>query len=148
MEENKNSNIADEYIKKLSEVDYNIKLPDTEYDVMKAVWDAEPPVTTAALMKMIGNDRGWKIPTLVSFLQRLEDRGFVMSYKSGKARYYIPLADRDIYLRYATDEFIKHYHDGSFVNLLSSYFSERDFTDDDIDDLLTWVRARFGDGNE
>ena len=28
------------------------KLPDTEYEVMKAVWDNTPPVTTTMIMEM------------------------------------------------------------------------------------------------
>ena len=33
------------------------KLPDTEYEVMKAVWDNTPPVTTTMIMEQIGNEQ-------------------------------------------------------------------------------------------
>jgi predicted transcriptional regulator len=61
-----------------------MKIPDSEMEVMLAVWKAEPPINTNCLMKLIGNKKGWKAPTLISFLSRLEDRGFLMSYKNGK----------------------------------------------------------------
>ena len=66
-----------EMLDKADVVDYAIQLPDTEYDVMCAVWAGELPVTTGYLMQVLGNDRNWKTPTLISFLQRLEERGFI-----------------------------------------------------------------------
>ena len=69
---------------KAAEINYTKKLPDAEYDVMAAIWDAEPPVNTAYLMEAVGREKGWKAPTLISFLVRLEDRGFIVSEKKGK----------------------------------------------------------------
>ena len=63
------------------EINYDIKLPDAELDVMMAIWSMDPPATSPKLMKRIGNQRGWKAPTLISFLLRLEERGFIESYK-------------------------------------------------------------------
>ncbi|MBE6542371.1 MAG: BlaI/MecI/CopY family transcriptional regulator [Ruminococcaceae bacterium] len=143
MEKKRYNSLADEYLIKLEEVDYSIRLPDTEFEVMKAVWDCDPPATTGNLMDMIGEGKGWKAPTLISFLNRLEEKGFIMSYKTGKNRNYIPLADRDFYLTKISQDFIDRYHDGSFVNVLSSYFSDKVFTSDDVDEILGWIKARF-----
>ena len=40
------------------EIDYTKKLPDAEFDVMLAIWEAEPPVNTAYLMEKVGRGRG------------------------------------------------------------------------------------------
>ena len=54
------------------------KLPDAEFDVMLALWESEvSPVNTAYLMENVGKQKGWKAPTLISFLSRLEERGFI-----------------------------------------------------------------------
>jgi len=136
------TDLKKEYIKKSAEVDYSISLPTSEFDVMRAVWSGEPPLTTNFLMKKIGLEKGWKSPTLISFLVRLEDRGYIMSYKKGKERYYIPLADRDTYISQATRNFLAQYHDGSFVNFLDSLFKDRVFENSDIDDLLVWLKKK------
>ena len=81
MSEEQQTSIINELMNKSASVDYSIRLPDAEFDVMAAVWDGEPPVTTAFLMQQIGNKKGWKAPTLISFLTRLEERGFVASFK-------------------------------------------------------------------
>ena len=53
-----------ELVDKAGTVNYTIQLPDTEYDVMCAVWEGTFPLTTAWLMQEIGNLRGWKTPAL------------------------------------------------------------------------------------
>ena len=81
---------------------YDIKLPDAEMDVLLAIWSVEAPATSPKLMKALGNDRGWKAPTLISFLNRLCDKGLVKSYKNGKERCYTPVVDREEFLQRVT----------------------------------------------
>lgn len=125
------------------EINYDIKLPDAELDVMMAIWSMDPPATSPKLMKRIGNQRGWKAPTLISFLLRLEERGFIESYKKGKERCYIALADRDTYLERLTCRFVENYHGGSVASLLASLYRDRMLDNDDIDALLTWLKAKY-----
>ncbi|MBR6917698.1 MAG: BlaI/MecI/CopY family transcriptional regulator [Clostridia bacterium] len=123
-------------------VDYKKKLPEAEFDVMMAIWNGEPPVNTAYLMDAVGKDKGWKAPTLISFLVRLQDRGFISSEKKGKERYYTPVADRDTYIHEVTSDFIEKYHGSSFVNLLDSLYSNKVLSEDDIDELLIWLKTK------
>lgn len=133
----------DEYLKKSEQVDYSVHLPEAELDVMMAIWKLEPPVTTAMLMKEIGDKHKWKTPTLISFLLRLEDRGYIISYKNGRERYYIPIAEREPYLSRVTESFVEQYHSGSLIQLLDALYYEKSF-DEDIDELLEWIKSRYG----
>ena len=130
-----------EMLDKAETVDYTKQLPDTEYDVMCAIWAGELPITTGYLMQVLGNDRNWKTPTLISFLQRLEERGFIASLKRGRERCYFPLADQKRYLEAVTKRFMEKYHGGSFISMMDAVFPARTLTDDDIDALLAWLRA-------
>lgn len=134
--------IIEEYLRKSEEVDCSVRLPEREFEVMQAVWKLTPPVTTAMLMKEIGTERGWKTPTLISFLLRLEERGFIMSYKNGKERYYIPIAEHEVYLNRMTEQFIERMHGGSLTAFLDSLYREKSFTPD-LDALLEWIRERY-----
>ena len=125
------------------EIDYTKKLPDAEYDVMQAVWEGTPPVNTSYLMEKVGRERGWKAPTLISFLVRLEDRGYITSFKQGKERQYIPLADRNTYLRAVTEQFIYQYHGGSFVRMMDSLYSDKKLSEAGIDELLQWLKTKY-----
>lgn len=135
--------LVEEIKSRAKAVNYSVKLPDAEYDVMNAVWDGTPPVNTSFLMQKVGNGKGWKAPTLISFLVRLEDRGFIASYKNGKERYYIPLAEKEEYIHNVTENFISQYHDGSFVSAMNSFFKYRNLSEDDIDELLEWLKSRY-----
>jgi len=139
---NNSIEIMNELENKKKEVDYSVKLPDAEMEIMLAVWDLEQPVTTSALMDAVGRRRGWKAPTLISFLGRLEARGFLLSCKNGKERNYYPVADRDRYVGDVTKRFTDTFHGGSFVKLLDSLFAGREFGDNDIDELLVWLKNR------
>ncbi len=124
-------------------LDYTKKLPEAEFEVMNAIWAGEPPLTTAYLMEAVGKSKNWKAPTLISFLVRLQERGYIVSEKKGKERYYTPVADRDTYIRSVTADFIEKYHGGSFVNLLDSLYSNKSLSDSDIDDLLIWLKSKY-----
>ena len=133
----------EEFHRKTANVDYDINLPDSELEVMMAIWNLPLPVTSRRIMEVLGENKGWKIATLISFLVRLEDRGFLMSYKEGKERSYIPIADRELYLAAATRRFCERVHGGSFTEMLESYFFEKNLTEKDIDELTCWLKSRF-----
>lgn len=141
MAEFKRDEIVEEYLRKSESVDYSVRLPDTEFDVMQAVWKLAPPITTGMLMKEIGESRKWKTPTLISFLIRLEERGFIISYKRGKERYYIPVAEREIYVSRVTEQFAEKIHKGSVARLLDSLYREKSL-DADLDEILDWLKSR------
>lgn len=124
------------------EIDYTRRLPEAEFDVMSAIWRGTPPVNTAYLMEEVGREKGWKAPTLISFLVRLQDRGFITSEKHGKERYYTPVADRDTYIHEMTEQFIAKYHGGSFISMLEAFYTDDNFTENDIDDLLIWLKSK------
>ena len=124
--------------------DYRKKLPDAEFEVMLAIWNAaNPPVNTAYLMDEVGKARSWKAPTLISFLVRLEDRGFITSVKKGKERYYQASSDKSEYIRVASEQFVNQYHGGSFVRMMDSLYSEKKLSEEDIDELLHWLKTKY-----
>lgn len=124
-------------------INYSKKLPDAEFDVMAAIWAGEPPVNTAYLMDAVGKSKGWKAPTLISFLVRLEDRGYISSEKKGKERYYSPVAEQDKYMQSVTADFVDHYHGGSFVHLMDVLFKDKNLSESDIDELLKWLKSKY-----
>jgi len=141
LEQRKNASAASDAVPR--EIDYEKKLPDAEFEVMQAIWAAEPPVNTAYLMEKVGRGRGWKAPTLISFLVRLEERGYITSEKRGKERYYTPLAEQDVYLRAVTEQFVAQYHGGSFVHMMDALYLGKKLSESDIDELLQWLKTKY-----
>jgi predicted transcriptional regulator len=120
------------------------KLPDAEFEVMKVVWSNDPPVTTNIIMDQLGQEKKWKAQTVISLMLRLIERGFLRSEKNGKERIYFPMITREDYLKFETGNFIKQYHNNSFLNLVNTLYDDNTLTDKDIDELLKWVKERRG----
>lgn len=117
------------------------RLPDAEYEVMYAIWNTKPPITTAILMKQLGNSKGWKPQTLISLLNRLIHREFLRTEKSGKERFYYPIITNEAYIQFETNYFVKHYHNNSIINLVNAFSKNSDLSREDIEDLNSWLKT-------
>jgi len=118
------------------------KLPDAEFDVMKVVWENEPPITTNIIMQQHGHQEGWKSQTAISLLLRLVERGFLHTEKKGKERTYFPLINKEDYLKFETGNFVKQFHNNSLLNLVSTMYEDKALSNEDIDELLDWAKER------
>lgn len=118
------------------------KLPDAEFEIMKVIWANDPPMTTPIIMEQLGKEKEWKIQTVVSLMLRLVERGFLRSEKHGKERTYFPLVSCEDYLKFETGNFIKQFHDSSFLNLVNTLYNDKALSDKDIDELLQWAKER------
>jgi|AGTN01.1.fsa_nt_gi Predicted transcriptional regulator len=118
------------------------KLPDTEFEIMKVVWANEPPITTNVIMEQLGNAREWKAPTVISLMLRLVEKGFLRTEKNGKERTYFPLVDKEDYLKFETGNFMKLYHENSFLSFVNTLYNEKQLSDSDIEELMKWAKER------
>lgn len=120
------------------------KLPEAEFDVMVALWDSEvSPVNTAYLMENVGKQKGWKAPTLISFLSRLEERGFIHSEKKGKERYYFVDSVKEDYIRGVTIDFLSKYHSGSFVKMMDLMYGKNSMSTKELEEMLKWLQEQY-----
>ncbi len=118
------------------------KLPDTEFEIMKVVWANEPPITTNMVMDQLGNERAWKAPTVISLMLRLVERGFLRTEKNGKERIYFPLVAKEDYLKFETGNFMKQYHENSFLSFINTLYDGKQLSDRDIEELMKWAKER------
>ncbi|WMJ90092.1 BlaI/MecI/CopY family transcriptional regulator [Anaerocolumna sp. MB42-C2] len=116
------------------------KLPETEFEVMSAVWKNIPPVTTAILMNQLGNEKGWKLQTLITLLNRLTERGFLHSEKAGKERTYYPCIKKEDYIQYETNLFVERYHANSLFQLVNAFTGNNKLSKSELDELNTWLK--------
>lgn len=121
-------------------VNFITRLPETEFEVMSVIWRNTPPVTTAALMNQLGNEKGWKLQTLVTLLNRLSERGFLRSEKLGKERTYFPCVKQEDYIQYETALFVERYHDNSLFQLVNAFSGNNKLSKEEIDELSAWLK--------
>lgn len=116
------------------------KLPDTEFDIMKVVWANEAPITTNIIMEQLGNMRKWKAPTIISLMLRLVERGFLKTEKNGKERTYFPLISKEDYLKLETGDFMKHYHENSFLSFVNTLYDGKQLSEREIAEVEHWIQ--------
>jgi BlaI family penicillinase repressor len=120
------------------------KLPDAEFEVMQAIWQFNPPVTSNMLIEVLERDSGkvWKPQTVHTLLGRLSDKGFLRSEKDGKERLFSPLVGRDEYLQFETQSFVRQYHGGNRLNLINALYQGETLSRDDVEELMEWMNRR------
>ena len=120
------------------------RLPDTEFEIMNYLWNQIPPVTTTMVMEKMGEDKGWKIQTVVTLFGRLTERGFLRVEKgTGRERAFYPLISREEYLRMETENFVTRYHNNSFASLFSALQGDK-LSEAELSELEEWLQKQKG----
>lgn len=118
------------------------KLPDAEFEIMKVVWSNEPPITTNIIMEQLGKEKDWKAQTIITLLLRLVERGFVRTEKNGKERTYYPIINKEDYLKFESNDFLKRFHKNSFQSLVATLYNDKKISDKDLDELEKWLKEK------
>lgn len=125
------------------------KLPDAEFEIMKAIWHTEEPVTAPMLTELLRRrlpQKDWKPQTVGTMLTRLEKKGFLRSEKTGKERsYYSLLSERD-YLSVEQDAFRQRFAGRSFSGMVKALYDNGGVTEQDLRELREWLSSVDGEG--
>lgn len=82
------------------------RLPDTELEVMKALWFLGRDVPRLALDHALASFQ-WSRNTINTYLARLVEKGFVSVQRDGKNNLYTPLVSREEYLAFDSRSVLK-----------------------------------------
>ncbi len=74
------------------------RLPDSELAVMQAVWRCEAPAARAQIEAQLTLERALASTTVLTFLTRLCEKGFLAVERQGKSNVYTPLVSEREYL--------------------------------------------------
>ena len=121
------------------------KLPDAEFEIMKAIWQMQEPVTSGMVteqLRLTVPPREWKPQTILTMLTRLEQKGFLRSEKHGRERAYYVLIPQADYLQIEASSFRQRFSGGRFTGLVKALCDTDDLTAADIEDLQRWFEER------
>lgn len=114
------------------------KLPDTELEVMTAIWHCEIPVKTAKIARHI--DRDWTMSTIQALLARLEEKGYVKVMKEGRLKTYVPLISEEEYRDQETVRFFERFHRKSVRSLFMTLVKNESLTEADLQELEAMIQ--------
>ena len=84
-------------------------LPQSELEIMKAMWAINRPVSAAELNAT--RDKGWRVQTLITHLARMEEKGVVLCRRgptiNGVRCCYEVVQDKEAYMRREVTHFLE-----------------------------------------
>ena len=83
------------------------RLPDSELEVMQAVWACSPPASRADIKEQLAASYPIAQTTLLTLLTRLTDKGFLKAELDGQRKLFSPLISQKEYLAAQSNRFVK-----------------------------------------
>lgn len=120
-------------------------LSSRELDVMNVLWD-RGSATVAEVLERLSDDLAYT--TVLTILQRLEDKGHVEHESEGKAHRYLPLLERSA-VRTSTVRRLTHELFGDSAGLLMAHLLGRgELTQEELEELRALVDERLKEGGD
>jgi len=121
------------------------RLPDAELEIMKIVWLSNKAITSAQIMAALVGKKEWVLSTVLNFLSRLADRGFITIQRYGRANMYTPIISEERYLESESKSFLARLHGNSFKSLVAALYDGMAISDNDLRELKDFINEKAGD---
>jgi len=125
-----------------------IRLPESELEVMMCIWRSEQEeLSVNFILEGINHDRKITAGALHSYLNRLEEKGFIRCEKRGKLKMVTPLISEAEYREIESENMLNKFFHGSVSSLVSCLYKKDKLNIDDIRELKEFVN-QFEDNEE
>ena len=118
------------------------RLPDSELELMMIIWELDGPVTRFEIEESMEKDRKLSPTTILSFLSRLQEKGFLKVEKTGKNNVYISLIGRDEYMQSESRKILKRLYRNSARNFLAALYDGNSLTDEEWLELEEYISEK------
>lgn len=118
------------------------RLPDSELEIMMIIWDLNKPVTRVEIEERLGGERKLSPTTILSFLSRLQEKGFLKVQKSGKNNVYLALIEREDYMRTESRNILKRLYQNSAKNFLAALYDGDSLTEEELEELEDYISKK------
>lgn len=116
-----------------------LELGTAELEVLKALWDHGRCTVRQVMTHLHAGGRRVAYTTVLTFLTRLEQKGFVTSDKSGLAYVYRSTLSRERVTRSRLKNLVQQLYDGAAAPLVLQLMRTQRFSADEIAELHTLV---------
>lgn len=118
------------------------KLPDSELEIMLIIWEYERPVTRFEIEDKLDEERNLSPTTILSFLSRLQEKGFLEVSKDGKNNVYSAIIEKESYMQAESKNMLKKLYKNSVKNFLASLYDGDNLSEEDLQELEAYIEER------
>ena len=116
------------------------RLPESELEIMMIIWEYNRPVNRMEIEERLKKDVA--APTILSFLNRLEAKGFVSVEKIGKINWYTSLVKEEEYLQKESRNILRRMYQNSLKNFVTALYDGEGLSSQDIEDLKAFIEEK------
>ena len=116
------------------------KLPDSELDVMIALWNGHQEMTRSEIEEFMNKKKKLAATTILTLLSRLEKKDFASIKKSGKAYLYSALVSQEEYQQQEGKHVLEKLYDNSVKNFVATLYQGKQIGQSDIDELESFLQ--------
>lgn len=114
-------------------------LPNSELELMMILWKADGPMTRTEIEERLPQKRKLSKTTVLSFLSRLEEKGFVRVEKEGRSNCYVPLVKEEDYLQQESGSILKRLYGSSVKKFVAALYDGEGLSKDQIEELRDYL---------
>ncbi|MBQ7919012.1 MAG: BlaI/MecI/CopY family transcriptional regulator [Lachnospiraceae bacterium] len=109
----------------------------SETVIMKAIWDAKEDISIPDLIDKLREEYGkdYARTTVVTFLLKLSDKGFVRTYRKGKLSYAHIMKSEEDYKAKLLSEEADFWFEGQVPKMVSALVSRRELSKQDVAEI-------------
>ncbi|MGI6679551.1 MAG: BlaI/MecI/CopY family transcriptional regulator [Dehalobacterium sp.] len=111
-----------------------ISLSDGEWNIMNVLWESAPQTITQ-LTRALKESTGWSKHTIITMLNRMENKGVVRYEQGTRAKQYYPLVDRAESALEETENFLEKVYSGSLGLMVNTMVEKNSLSKEEIDEL-------------
>lgn len=118
------------------------KLPDSELEIMLIIWEYDGPVTRFEIESKLDVDRKLSPTTILSFLSRLQEKGFLDVRKDGKNNIYSAIIAKENYMQTESKNMLKKLYKNSVKNFLAALYDGNNLSEKDLQELEEYIKEK------
>jgi predicted transcriptional regulator len=115
------------------------RLGDAELDIMQVIWSSDEPVNSQFISQGLHGKRDWQLPTLLTVLSRLVEKGFLTVARQGRSNYYTAIISRTEYQESEGKQLLEKLYSGSMRSLMSALVGSKAVDQKDLSDLRNYL---------
>lgn len=110
-----------------------LKLPESELEIMLILWNHKEPVRTAQIMEEIPRD--WSQSTVKALLTRLADKKMIEVTRQGRFTLYRALVEEEAFRKKETQGLLRRYYKNSVKSMVAALVNEVELSGSDLQEL-------------